>query len=368
MLTLAHAADVHLDRAFTDAGLRRSDVRRRALRDAYLRILEFAESADALCFAGDLYEHENVTADTEALLVRTLGEFGKPVLLLPGNHDPHVAGSVYQRAEWPENVHVFGTSEPTSYELTPEVVIWGIAYTLRELRTEVVRQFRAPDDGRTHLLLLHGSVVTGYQGTEGDHLPVTIEELAATGAEHVLLGHYHNGRSWERATYPGSPEPLTWGERGTHAVNRVVVDEGKVTTELVPINETSFAEIEVDVSGAGDSGEIESVVREQIAGQIDRGRAIRVVLGGMVGQACEVRPAEIAEQVSDGFAEVIVVDSTEPPFDLTQVADEQTVRGRFVAKLLEQSETDPDRADDLREAAFAGLRALAGRKDLVRVD
>ena len=55
-MLILHAADLHLDRAFCEGGLRAAARRRRlALRDALHRIVEEAREADALCIAGDLY-------------------------------------------------------------------------------------------------------------------------------------------------------------------------------------------------------------------------------------------------------------------------------------------------------------------------
>src|SRR3954471_19429572 len=99
---LLHCADLHLDRAFVERDLARSAAaRRQALRDAFLRIVERARTCDALVVAGDLYEHEHVTGDTANMLVHAFASLECRVLLLPGNHDPHLPGSVYERAPWP---------------------------------------------------------------------------------------------------------------------------------------------------------------------------------------------------------------------------------------------------------------------------
>ena len=183
----------------------------------------------------------------------------------------------------------------------------------------------------------------------------------------MLLGHYHDGRTWAHATYPGSPEPLTWGERGTHAVNRLVVEGGQAIPTLVPVNRTSFQERTVDVTGARDSAELERTVADHIRPDADPGLALRVVLAGTVEEACEVHPTEIAYAVSEGFGDVVIVDATYVPYDLETIAREGTVRGRFVAKLMERADAEPESQAQLRRAAVAGLRALAGRRDLVDV-
>ena len=96
--SILHCADLHLDRAFVDRDLAPSAAaRRQALRDAFLRIVERARTCDALVVAGDLYEHEHITGDTANMLAHALGEVSCKVLLLPGNHDPYLPGSVYER-------------------------------------------------------------------------------------------------------------------------------------------------------------------------------------------------------------------------------------------------------------------------------
>src|SRR4051812_35558262 len=171
---ILHCADLHLDRAFVERDLAHSAAtRRRALRDAFLRIVERARTCDALVIAGDLYEHEHVTGDTANMLVDAFASLDCRVLLLPGNHDPHLPGSVYERTRWPANVHVFRRSEPEAVELTDEIVLWGIAYTGRELDPAIVRPLRAPRDGRRHLLVLHAAVSAAYASSDAGHCPLT---------------------------------------------------------------------------------------------------------------------------------------------------------------------------------------------------
>lgn len=339
--------------------------RRQALRDAFLRILAMAKGAAALCICGDLYEHEHVTADTENMLVAKLAEIDCPVLLLPGNHDPYMPGSVYQRAEWPTNVHVFTTSEPERFDLTDELAIWGIAYTTRELGPEVVRNFRVPDDGRTHLLMLHGSLIDGFPEAGSDHLPVTSQELDATGADFVMLGHYHRAGIHDSVCYPGSPEPLTWGETGEHAVNVLTVDASGAHPDLHPINRLSFDSLELDVTGATSSTDVEERVRDSIADRSDAGLTLRLVLTGEIDKGCELHPDDVAERCGAGVADLVVEDDTIPAYDLDEIAREPTARGRFVAALLARAQQQPEEKQLAEQAARAGLRALEGRRDLV---
>jgi DNA repair protein SbcD/Mre11 len=365
---ILHCADVHLDRAFVERDLARSATARRgALRDAFLRIVERASACDALVVAGDLYEHEHVSGDTANMLADVLGQLGRPVLLLPGNHDPYLPGSVYERTDWPRNVHVFRRSEPESFELAPGLVAWGIAYTGRELDPAVVRRFRAPQDGRRHLLVLHASVTPVVTADDASHCPVTPDELAATGADAVLLGHFHAGGVHGIACYPGSPEPLTAGERGLHAIQLLEVDADGVRGVLEPIARTSFDELDVDVSGSSSATELERRLALEIAPQRDAGRTLTVTISGEIDPVCEVRTGELARRLGEGFTALALRDETRPAIDLDALAEQPTAEGRFALRMLTRAIDEPERRELFLDAARAGLRALAGQREPVDV-
>ena len=365
---ILHCADLHLDRAFVERDLAHSAAtRRQALRDAFLRIVERARSCDALVVAGDLYEHEHVTGDTANMLAHAFEGLGCRVLLLPGNHDPFLPGSVYERTQWSANVHVFRRSEPEAVELRAGLVAWGIAYTGRELDPAVVRPLRMPHDGRTHLLVLHAAVSPVLAASDAGHCPLTPAELDATGADSVLLGHFHRGAIEGIACYPGSPEPLTAGERGVHAVHLIEIDETGIHRALEPFARLSFEELESDVSGARSAAELEARLATEVAPRRDPGRTLTVTMVGEIDPVCEVRTAELARRLGEGLAALAIRDETQPAIDLEALAEQPTVEGRFALRMLTRAADEPARSDLYLDAARAGLRALAGQREPVDV-
>jgi DNA repair protein SbcD/Mre11 len=357
LITILHIADVHLDRVFASADDRRAAARRRAeLRDALVRAIAAGreQGADAICLAGDVYEHDTVTADTAAFLEDVLGRAGVPVLVAPGNHDPWVPGSVWERVRWPDNVHVFTRDVLEPCELARDVVVWGAAFIGRDCGGGAVASFTAPADGRIHLLLLHAALVGEQWLEDAAHRPVTRRQLEATGAAHVMLGHFHDGRGDAFLRYPGSPEPLGWGERdGDHGAALVRVEADRVTSTPVPIARRRYAEAVVPADGARSSADVEVLVRAAAAAHA--GASLRVVLTGEVDPGCEVDVAALEERCREETADLVVRDRTVPGYDLDAIAAEPTVRGRFAARLIGSPEPVA------RDALLAGLRALDGR-------
>jgi DNA repair exonuclease SbcCD nuclease subunit len=360
-MNLLHIADIHLDRVFHRAESRPAAARRRAeLRDALTRALVLGRerTVDAVCIAGDVYEHDYVSEDTVSFLRDSFDAAAVPVLVAPGNHDPYLPGSVWQRTEWPANVHVFSRDAVEPYALGDGVTVWGAAFTARNCGSSALAGFRAPDDGRTHLLLIHAALTGEQWADEADYRPVTRSQLRDTGAAYVMLGHFHDGRGDGFLCYPGSPEPLDWGERsGAHGASVVTVREGTVLAEAVPIARRRYVERTLSVTGAMGSAQVEAAVCEAAAAET--GASLRVVLTGEIEPGCEISAAGLAERCGAGLTELAIVDRTVPAYDLPGLANEGSVRGRFVARLLQSG--DPD----AREAILAGLRALDGRSEVV---
>jgi DNA repair protein SbcD/Mre11 len=361
-MKLLHLADIHLDRVFHRAESRPAAARRRReLRDGLTRALALGRTreVDAICVAGDVYEHDYVSEDTVSFLRDSFAAAGVPVLVTPGNHDPYLPGSVWQRTDWSRNVHVFTRDAVEPHGLGDGVTVWGAAFTARNCGAGTVTSFRAPADGGTHLLLIHAALTGEQWADEADYRPVTRAQLRATGVAYAMLGHFHDGRGDEFLCYPGSPEPLDWGERsGTHGASVVEVRSGAVTAEAVSIARRRYVERPVAVDGAAGSAQVEAAVAPVV--ESEAGASLRIVLTGEIEPGCEIDPAALVERCGGGLAELAIVDRTAPVYDLAAIAAEASVRGRFVARLL--GSDDPDAGD----AILAGLRALDGRPEVVR--
>src|SRR5581483_774440 len=186
-------------------------------------------------------------------------------------------GSVWQRTDWPQNVHIFARDAVEAHPLGGGVTVWGAAFTARNCGSGSLARFRVPDDEGTHLLLIHAALTGEQWADEADHRPVTRAQLRATGAAYAMLGHFHDGRSDEFLCYPGSPEPLDWGERtGMHGASVVEVGGGSVAAEAVPIAIRRYVERTLAVDGAAGSAQIEAALAPVVAGEA--GASLRVVL------------------------------------------------------------------------------------------
>ncbi len=231
-IVFVHSSDLHVD-----------DERIAAQHDgdgtAGLRaVLTTARSlgADIVLLAGDTFDNHMVTAATIDRAGRAFAEAGLPVVILPGNHDPVAADSVYARGGFAAipNLGILGMTHDRVVPFPAyDLEIWGNAH--RDYHDMVPLHDPLPRAMRWHVAMGHGH----YEPPETWHNPlrpswlISDAMIAATGADYLALGH------WDRAAqvgcgavpayYSGSPEYV-------HTVNLVrLTAAGEVIVTREPV-------------------------------------------------------------------------------------------------------------------------------------
>lgn len=201
-LTLVHSSDLHLglDHGHGD-DLHALLLVLRAARDA---------GANALLLAGDVFDHNRVPLEFIDRAARQLADAGLPIVILPGNHDCLTPNSVYRRGGLadPENVHVLGiTVDEVAAFPEHDLEIWGRPH-LDHADYSPLRDAPPRRAGR-HVVTAHGHWVTGAHDHHRAWL-IHDEEIAATGADYLALGHWDRalpvGDGTVPAYYSGSPD------------------------------------------------------------------------------------------------------------------------------------------------------------------
>ena len=203
-IRLVHSSDVHVDDESGHHGDATAGLR------AVLQAAE-ALAADFVLLAGDTFDNNRQSAATLDHVARLLDEAGRPVLILPGNHDPLTPDSVYRRSDIPAlpNVHVLGLTHEQHVDFPEHALeIWGHAH--RDYDT--MAPLRDPRARRTQwqIVMAHGHY-------EPDGMPRLFPswlfgdaEIEATAADYVALGHWNRaakvGSGSVQAYYSGSPD------------------------------------------------------------------------------------------------------------------------------------------------------------------
>jgi DNA repair exonuclease SbcCD nuclease subunit len=357
--TIVHAADVHLETAFTE--VRGGARRRAALADGFVRIVDLAleRHADALTIGGDLYEAERAGPQTARFVFAQLARFGGPVFVAPGNHDPYSARALYARDDCPPNLRVFAEPAWTSYPLADGVTIYGFGHAPAEPgRPFANARFDRPG---VRLALVHGSDEDRCPPGKRATAPFTLAEIVASGATCALTGHYHGGTvvrdeaGVPRLAYPGSPEPIKFGERGAHGALVVTVENGQVAFEAVELARTRLIDLDVPLADAASEHFVLGALEAALA-PYGRDDFLRVRLVGTIAPGTRVDRDLIADRFGSAVGAIEIADDTIAA-DYAGIAREPNVRGRAVADLLalaDAGDADARAALRLTVEAFAG--------------
>ena len=332
---ILHCADVHLETTF--AQTRGGSARRKALTDAFARIVDeaLARNVDALTIGGDLYESERAGPQTVRFLFEEFARFGRPVFIAPGNHDPHGPATLLARGDVPDNVKIFNEAAWRAYPLTDGVTLFGFGHTL----AEPGRPFAGAsfDRGGVQLAIVHGSDEERCPPNKRATAPFTTDEAIAAGATLVLTGHYHGGyitthKKRPVVAYPGSPEPMRFGESDVHGALEITVDGTHVDAKAVPIARTRLIERTCDLAGASSEHAVFASI-ESLLVDCSRSDYVRVRLQGGVQGGTRIDSELIAERLGATLGSLEIIDTT-VAHDYAAIALEPTVRGHVVRDLL----------------------------------
>jgi DNA repair exonuclease SbcCD nuclease subunit len=367
-MRFVHFADLHLDAPFRrlppEVGRARRQALRRAL-DATIQLAE-RERADAILCAGDLFEHDRITPDTINYLRERFGSAGRPVFISPGNHDWLAGSSPYTALSWPDNVHIFRSRTLTSCELAPGLLLWGAAHQTPRGTPNFFQLARATP-GAKNLVLVHASdrATLSFQGPDKEaHAPFDAADIAVAGFAHAFLGHFHTPTAAPLFTYPGNPDPLSFGESGQRGAVVADLTSPEIQRRWVVVGSSLVFDATVDLTGTTHRDDALQRIRQAVSGLSG---AIRLRLIGEVDPALDFDPLVDCDPDQLGLhrgpdrALVVEASALRWAYDLAAIRDEVSVRGELLRRVTALPEVTPgDRDLVLR----MGLRALAGRTDL----
>jgi DNA repair exonuclease SbcCD nuclease subunit len=262
MVRFLHSGDWQLGmtRHFlsTDAQARYSEARL----DAVRKIAELARKEDCLfvVVSGDVFESNHLDRQVVVRALDALAAFNVPVYLLPGNHDPVNAGSIYRsstfREHCPKQVVVLESSgivrvPGSNVELVGAP--WDSKHQLADLVARVCTEL-TPSDRVVRVVVAHGAVDEGSRNPDDPTLirVEAAEDAIRRGCVHyVALGDRHSatevgstGRIW----YSGTPLVTDYTEIEPNEVLLVELDQKSVTVQKRIVGSWRFIRKSFDVN------------------------------------------------------------------------------------------------------------------------
>lgn len=230
-IIIVHSSDLHVDHDYT-ARLHGGDGAA-----GLACVLDAASQLEAklVLLVGDTFESHRVPSGLVDRAASLIAAASTPVVLLPGNHDPAIPGGIYERLAAISNLYVLGVTHEDGIIFPHlDLEVWGRAH--RDYGNMMPFETLRPRCTRWQIALAHGH----YQPLEeriafpGPSWLISDEEIEATGADYVALGHWNRaakvGNGGVPAYYSGSPEYA-----GTVNAIRLSLD-GEVVVSRVPLD------------------------------------------------------------------------------------------------------------------------------------
>jgi len=246
-----HTADWQIGMKAAHVGRKAPDVRD-ARRKAARKVAELArtERLDFVLVAGDTFEDHAVSGERVDEVAEILAGCDCPVYLLPGNHDPHTAASVWERPVWQgrKNLHVLRDGSPVEVPggwllPCPLTERWSGQDPTRDIPLE-------PKDG-IRIGVAHGTLAS-VPDTERSH-PIAENAAERARLDYLALGHWHTTRIYERTAYSGTPEPTRFAEADSGNVLVVEIPGPGVMPKVEKIRTAvlSWVSLEKELSHEG---------------------------------------------------------------------------------------------------------------------
>lgn len=271
MVRFLHTADWQLGmtRHFLDADAqpRFSEARVQAIRT--IGALAESQACEFVVVCGDVFETNHVERQ---VVVRSLDAMAAtpqvPFFLLPGNHDPLDASSVYRSPTFasccPANVIVLTDAAPVT--VRPGVELVAAPWTSKRPVTDLISAAAAglASDGTERIAVGHGAFDVNSPDAANPGL-LNLRSLEAAVSDgrlsYVALGDRHSTTSAgtsERIWYAGAPEPTDFRE--VDAGNALVVEIGSSACTVTPhrVGTWTFERRTVHLTGPADVDALDS--------------------------------------------------------------------------------------------------------------
>ena len=288
--------------------------------EAIKRLGDLAErsGAEFIVVAGDVFERNSLSNQVTGRAREALAKLPVPVFLLPGNHDPLIADSVFFTAvnkEAAPDVHVIADSKPVTLREGVEIV--GAPFKARTATHDLVAEMLKPLDATEGIRVAigHGQIHGWGDSDKLDSIDLNnVEAKIRAGAiDYLALGDTHSTMELgsSGAVVLGTPEttdfrhlPAGGGESDSGNALVVTIEKNSVTDTTVtvkkePIGQWTFESIEMDINSEED---VDRFIA-QLNDYPDKHRVvIKYGLRGTINLAAQTKLDSALEELEPVFA------------------------------------------------------------------
>lgn len=355
-MKFVHIADMHFDIPFTT--LAKNDLsneRRLEQRKIFKEIINYIaqNNIDYLFICGDLYEHEYVKKSTIEYINNLFKEIPNTnVYIVPGNHDPIIKDSYYNKFNWNSNVFIF--NEKISKVSKSEVDIYGFGFNNFYRNNPNLNEIQIENPNKVNILLTH-TALDASQKEDMQYNPIQKSKLKELGFDYIALGHihkpYYNEEQNQNIIYPGSPISLGFDEQGFHGMIVGQIEKGtKLELTFIPMDKKEFVEKELLVDNLNSQEEIIEAINSTV---LEENKYYKIILKGE--KEFTINKYEILKQLQNKNI-IKIKDETSIKINLEELAMKNNLKGIFVKNMLKKM--DETNKEQILKAIQIGLDVM----------
>ena len=360
-MKFVHIADMHFDSPFVNLSDKDTlgDLRRLDQRKALKKVIDYIKynKIPYLFISGDLYEQKYIKKSTIEYINDLFKQIPETdIFIAPGNHDPYIKNSYYNKFKWCKNVKIFG-SDIEKVE-TENADIYGFGFSEFYCVDSGIQKIEIKNKEKLNILVIHGSL-EGGNIEDNEYNPLSKKILKEKGFDYVALGHIHkldyDTEENQRIVYPGSTISLGFDELGKHGMIIGDLTKYGINLRFLPIDETEFKLKEIDVTNIHYKEELIEKIDDL---EFEKNNLVELILVGR--RNFEIDKYELYKLISNPKI-IKIKNKTKINYELDKMANENTLKGLFakemMQKLNEKNLSDEDK-QIIEKAIEIGLDAL----------
>ena len=285
--------------------------------------------AQFIIVAGDVFESNQLSRQTLMRAIDALESLPVPIFLLPGNHDPLDASSIFATKEFAassDHIIVLTDMQPIPVPAVPGVEVvgapWRTKHPSSDLCTDLAESLQ-PADGVLRVAVAHGQVDTFSPDQSRPEIIdlAQVEQAIDAGKIHYLgLGDRHSVTevgSTGRVHYSGAPVATAFDEVDPNKALLVELESGgDCRVEPLPVGSWSFMAVQREMNGPEDLEQFEKWL-DEVPNKAYT--VVKVGFQGSINLATAAALDELIEAKAEMFASLRLRERTT---DLAIVPDE----------------------------------------------
>lgn len=362
-MKLLHTADLHIGAELSYLG-ERAEERKYEVLDVFKSICHICteQKVDICLIAGDLFDSISAAkAFFIPVATAIAAASSTKFFYVAGNHDPLTASSPFLTENLPENLTVFGGEWETVTLKELGVRITGRSFTRCDM--EFCELPAMPNDGICNILLMHSD----FGVIDSPYNPISTDFAENCGADYLALGHIHKRTEIEKIgntyiSYCGCPEGQGFDECGTKGVYIGEVSKNLLKLEFKATSKRQHIVKKISLSDIENTKQAENIIVENLSKEFGEnyGRHLyKLILTGSVKSVSAINLAELTASLKTKLYFVKIKNQLKPKLDLELLAQEISLKGIFVKKMIEKIKNADEKQQKLLiDSMYLGLEAF----------